>query len=169
MKYELIKMADLRLFGYIFYGDPFTTKPGWDGENEIGKTTVRFIEFLRKNDSEFDMDGEFVYEVHVYNEHTKETGIFEVFAGAPAIGDYKSYDLSAKYFIACDYVLFTLTGKEIMGDWWLTIDTEILPQLKLKRNHSFIIQRYDSRFKSIERIDESEMEVLIPVEVLDHD
>lgn len=164
MKYELIQMNELKMSGFVFYGDPFSTRAGWDGENEIGKLWKRFITYVTSEEKNFKMSGSFIYEVHIYNIDTKDTGNFEVFVGAPALSERISYELSTKHFEASQYLHFTLTGPEIMSDWWQTLDTQILPELKLKKSYPYILQRYDERFKGINEINASEMEVLIPVE-----
>lgn len=163
MKYLLIDMPAFILNGVVFYGDPFSSKPGWDGENEIGKTFKRF-EALQKlypelNETE---DG-FIYEAHIYTSETFASGMLEIFVGTSLKIDRLPIECSVKYFPASSYLLFTLSGEEIMSDWWHTLDTDILPRLSLKRNHSFILQRYDERFKGMDVISDSEMEALIPV------
>lgn len=164
MKYELIQMTELKMSGFVFYGDPFSTRAGWDGENEIGKLWKRFMAYVTSEEKNFQMSDSFIYEVHIYNMETTDTGVFEVFVGAPALSEVSSYELSTKYFDASQYLHFTLTGPEIMSDWWQALETDILPKLKLKRRYPYILQRYDERFKGINEINESEMEVLIPVE-----
>lgn len=165
MNSEVIHLDELYIGGAVFFGDPFSQKGGWDGENEIGKTWARYMEFRNKNEEYLHLKGDgFCYEIHVYNEKVHETGIYEIFIGE-AINDVKiSYHMSVKYFPPLDYLKVTLRGHEIISDWWLKVDKEILPSLNLKRIHNFSMQRYDERFKGVDKIESSELEVLIPVE-----
>lgn len=166
MKYTLITLSEFSLSGVAFYGDPFTSKPGWDGENEIGKTFKRFEALQHMYPSLNQKEDGFVYEAHIYNTETFENGMLEIFVGSKLSIHPLPVEWLTKDFPSSSYLLFTLNGQEILSDWWHTLDSEILPTLNLKRSHSFIIQRYDERFKGMDSIDESEMEALIPVECI---
>ena len=49
-------------------------------------------------------------------------------------------------------------------DWWLKLETEILPALGFSAKSSHLIQVYDDRFKGMDNVDESILDVFIPIE-----
>lgn len=165
MKIDLVKLDCLLLGGMSFYGDPFSIKSGWEEENEIGKTWKRFTEFIAENpERQYSTQGSYLYEVHVYNQETPTKGYFEVFVGEEVNTQKLPIVLSSKFIDTSDYLKITLTGKEIISDWWLKLDTEIIPNRNLRRNHDYIIQAYDERFKGMVNIEDSEIDAFIPVE-----
>lgn len=165
MKIDLVSLDSLLLGGMNFYGDPISTKGGWEEENEIGKTWKRFMEFIAENPvRSYSIKGKYIYEVHIYNHETPTKGYFEVFVGEEVNSKKLPIALSSKFIESSDYLKITLTGKEIIGDWWMKLDTEIIPSRNLRRNHNYIIQAYDERFKGMNNIEDSEMDAFIPVE-----
>ncbi len=165
MKVDLVKLDCLLLGGMSFYGDPFSKKRGWEEENEIGKTWKRFTEFIDGNPvRQYSAKGSYLYEIHVYNQETPSKGYFEVFVGEEVTTEKLPITLSSKFIDSSDYLKITLTGKEIISDWWLKLDTEIIPSRNLRRNYGYIIQAYDERFKGMASIEDSELDAFIPVE-----
>lgn len=166
MKTELVHLRSMLLGGVSFYGDPFSRKGGWDAENEIGKTCDRFLTYIAANpERPYSRNQETVYEVHVYGEETASKGYFEVFVGEEVTGSQLPVELNAKQFPESDYIKITLSGQEITGDWWQTLDTDILPAFNARRQLPYIIQAYDSRFKGMDQLDGSVMDAYIPVTV----
>lgn len=164
MKIDLVNLDYLLLGGMSFYGDPISTKGGWEEENEIGKTWKRFMEFIAENPVRpYSVQGHYVYEVHVYNHETPTKGYFEVFVGEEVNSKELPIALGSKFIDSSEYLKITLVGKEIISDWWKKLDTEIIPSRSLRRNHNYIIQAYDERFKGMDNIEDSEIDAFIPV------
>jgi len=108
------------------------------------------------------------YEVHIWNqEHWKETGNFEVFVGAE-VENLKDMplELDGKALPKTHYARLTVKGDEIKT--WESKLADVLPSDKYPQakfnGMQFIIQCYDERFKGLDRMEESEMEILIPLE-----
>ena len=165
MKTEPVRLGPMLLGGMGFYGDPFSVKAGWDSENEIGKTWQRFTDWLaaHPDDPCFSEKG-VLYELHVYGPETPVKGIFEVFVGGAVSTHELDEALTAKWIPAGEYLKVTLTGKEITGDWGMSLEGEMLPQMGLARRGAFLIQAYDARFKGTQSVPESEMDAYIPVQ-----
>ena len=106
-----------------------------------------------------------MYEIHVYGEETASKGYFEVFVGEEVTGEPLPVALSMKLLPESDYIKITLSGQEITGNWWQTLDTDILPAFHAKRHLSYIIQAYDSRFKGMDQLEGSVMDAYVPVTV----
>ena len=165
MKTEVTRLSSILLGGVSFYGDPISAKGGWDTENEIGKTWQRFMTFLRENpERPYSCGKQLFYEVHLYGSETKKKGYFEVFVGEEVNTATLPIALCAKYIPESDYLKMTLFGREIVGDWWLKLETEILPALGFSAKSSHLIQVYDDRFKGMDNVDESILDVFIPIE-----
>jgi len=72
-------------------------------------------------------------------------------------------EMTAKVLPATKYACLTLKGSAIMGDW----ESELLTWIEengYKEAHPYHFQLYDERFKGMERIEESILNVYIPVE-----
>ena len=69
----------------------------------------------------------------------------------------------AKILPPATYAVFSLEGEQIASDWPLLITSEWLPEAGYQADHSHSIQRYDERFKGVQRIDESILDVYIPL------
>lgn len=167
MKTELVRLNSILLGGVNFYGDPISTKGGWDSENEIGKTWSRFIEYLTEHpERPYSCNKPYMYELHIYGSETASKGYFEVFVGEEVNIAQLSVALCSKFIPESDYMKITLCGNEITGDWWQKLDSDIIPAKGVRRNSSYIIQAYDERFKGMDNISDSILDVYIPVETL---
>lgn len=150
--------------GFSFYGDPTRAHAGWTHENEIGRLWQRFTGFCARPEiRESDLARAPVnYEVHLRNEQTDASGELEVFVGAETTDPFAApVDLCLKVMPEADYAVFTLRGRQIFGgedcpidEWLARSGYRALP---------LSIQRYDERFKGIDRIEESELDFLIPL------
>ena len=166
MKTELVHLRSILLGGVSFYGDPFSRKGGWDADNEIGRTCDRFLAYIAANPKRpYSCHKDILYEVHVYGEETASKGYFEVFVGEEVTDVELPIALSAKRLPESDYLKVTLSGQEITGDWWQTLDTDILPEFHAIRSAPYSIQAYDSRFKGMDQLDGSVIDAYIPVTV----
>jgi AraC family transcriptional regulator len=164
------KISDVRqiiLIGMSFYGDPFDLHSGWDEENQIGCLWKRFLDYLSRHPeiTQNPNQTNAMYEVHIYNEETQKKGLFDVFVGMESnsqdIRDV-SIELSVKILPLTRYAIFTFSGEEITSDWekvlqnWLT-------KSGYRSTHSFNFQYYDDRFKGLDNLEESVLDVYFPI------
>ena len=61
------------------------------------------------------------------------------------------------------YAVFTLAGEEITSDWHQMIHRDWLPDSGYQIAYDYAIERYDERFKGLDKIADSVLEVYIPV------
>jgi predicted transcriptional regulator YdeE len=71
--------------------------------------------------------------------------------------------LLVKILPPTDYAVFTLQGTQITSDWHRTAYAEWLPAVGYEPRLGYMFERYDERFKGMDRLDESAIEVHIPV------
>jgi predicted transcriptional regulator YdeE len=165
MRAELTTLAPMMLGGLSYFGDPLSVKGGWDSENEIGNTWRRYMAWLEANPSRpWALGAGVMYEVHIYGPETERKGYFEVFVGEEVSSHALPVELSAKWIPGGEYLKITLTGGEISGDWWKDLDSSILPARGLSRRGAHLIEAYDGRFKGMDRIGESELDIYLPVQ-----
>ena len=155
------------LAGVSFFGNPFETKDPWSEENEIGKLWHRFIAFMQQNPSEFKQIAvaeDVFYEVHLTHPNTKVAGEFEVFVGV-AVEQVEELPLAlvAKVLPPTEYAVFTIEGEDINGDWPHKIYKEWMPQAGYSSAFAFNFQYYDHRFKGLDKLADSMIDVYVPV------
>jgi AraC family transcriptional regulator len=169
MEPTITETQERLLVGCGFFGDPFKLSGGWTEENEIGRTWKRFMAFLEQHRPSIThvVREDVAYEVHVYHEETMQTGEFEVFVGLEVrrLEDIP-LEMTVKVLPPATYAVFTLRGEQIVSDWYMQAFAEWLPQAGYKGEHSHSIQRYDERFKGLDPIGDSILEVYIPVRKL---
>lgn len=169
MDVEIIEREPMRLAGVSYYG-PMTGE-GWSKDNPIGQLWTRFVEFW--NAKVGLLEGRMVnkdihYEVHIWNQvQFDESGVFRTFVGVEVESlDDLPLELEGKYLPATKYAKVTARGEEIKT--WESQWTEVLPPDKYKLakydGMEYLIQCYDERFKGLENIPESEMDILVPLE-----
>ena len=154
------------LAGFSFFGDPFRLSGGWTEENEIGRLWQRFMAYLEQHTSQ--LEGLFfkdvAYEVHIYYQETPQTGEFEVFVGMEVQAvDRIPIEFSVKILPPVIYAAFTLVGEQITADWSQMIFQGWLPQSGYQLVGDYGIQRYDERYKGVDRTAESVLEFYLPV------
>lgn len=167
MKAEIVEKPAMLLVGFNFFGDPFRSYSGWSEENEIGRLWKRWMAYLEnaQPDLRHVSAPDAMVELHVYHAETLQTGEFEVFAGIEVMQlEAIPPEVVVKCLPASRYAVFTLVGQEITADWPWIMDTEWLPALGVRRRPTFTYQRYDARFKGTDAIDESELDVYVPLE-----
>jgi AraC family transcriptional regulator len=166
MEPKIIETQQMLLVGASFFGDPFKLSGGWTEENEIGRTWQRLMAFLEKHPGSIRhvVADNVAYELHVYHPETPQTGEFEVFVGLEVdkLEDVP-LEFCAKVLPPATYAVFTLQGEQITSDWPMMIFSEWLPQAGYEGEHTHSIQRYDERFKGVDRIAESILDIYIPV------
>ena len=166
MEAKIVKTPQRLLLGFSFFGDPFKLSAGWTEENEIGRTWKRFMAFLKRHQQAIEhvVAANVAYEVHIYHEETMKTGEFEVFVGMEVSRlENVPLELTVKVLPPKTYAVFTLRGEQIVSDWHMQVFAEWLPAAGLEGEHSHSIQRYDERFKGLDPIDNSVLEVYIPI------
>ncbi|MCP4751956.1 MAG: GyrI-like domain-containing protein [Proteobacteria bacterium] len=156
----------LLVVGMSFFGDPFNKASGWSEENEIGLLWKRLMRFLSNNPEAIKHrkdDGVFL-EIHIYTDETAEKGICEVFVGT-VVDRLEEVPIQCvvKQLPATRYGVFTFKGEAITADWDKDIYQEWLPTSGYEGAHSFNFQYYDERFKSMEDIAGSELDVYVPI------
>jgi predicted transcriptional regulator YdeE len=166
MEVKIVEKDQMLLVGMSFFGDPFKSSAGWTEENEIGRLWVRFMAFLENQGARIQhIEGhEVSYEVHIEHDETQEKGEYEVFVGLEVtqLQDVP-IELLVKVLPPTAYAVFTLEGEEITSDWHQMIHRDWLPESSYRIAHDYAIERYDPRFKGLDRIAESLLEVYIPV------
>ena len=169
---RIVHYPSLLLAGLSFFGNPIHSHAGWTEGNEIGRLWNRLMHLWQAPDAVGLMPPDagaamppmpgIMYEIHLQHADTMQTGEYEGFVGfeIDALADLP-LALCAKVLPASDYVLFTLRGEQIRMEepfidaWLATAAYEIAVPV--------YIQRYDERFKGLDRIAESELDFLIPV------
>jgi AraC family transcriptional regulator len=164
---KIITSEALLLGGFSFFGNPFATKDPWNEENEIGRLWQRFITYGQKNQSTLGpllaQDSVF-YEVHLTHPDTPVTGEFEVFVGAAFTRlEGLPLQLVAKVLPPTQYAVFTIAGERIHGDWPHDIYEQWLPNSGYTSAHPFDIQYYDKRFKGMDNLVGSVIDVYVPI------
>ena len=166
MEPRIVEAQQMLLVGFSFFGDPFQVSGGWTEENEIGRTWKRFRSFLEEHPERLKhvTADEVAYEVHIYHEETPQTGEFEVFVGLEVEElEEVPLEVCVKILPPAAYAVFTLQGEQIVSDWPMMVFGEWLPQAGYVGEHTHSIQRYDERFKGVDSIAESILEIYIPV------
>lgn len=164
MQPKIIASRQIILAGMSFYGDPFDTHSGWDEENHIGHLWKRFSRFLSQKGEAFQPRA--LYEVHIDLEETREKGLYEVFvgyqvtriAGVPV-------ELSIKVLPPTQYAVFTFQGEQITSDWEKLLEGW-LASSGYQSSNTYNFQHYDARFKGMDRLSESELDVYFPIQKL---
>jgi len=157
------------LAGYSFFGDPFAETGCWTEENEIGRLWDRFFGYhSHRQDPCAGYDEALVaYEVHVECDQTASTGHREVFVGIRVDTlDEVPVDLLVKVLPATQYVVFTLRGREIASDWSQQTSEWMLHNGYIAA-YPYGFQLYDQRFKGLDNLEASELDVYIPIRPAD--
>lgn len=83
MEPQILRLPQILLAGFSFYGDPFRLSGGWTEENEIGRLWSRFMAYLRNHPDRLPplRDDCVSYEVHIQRPESAERGEYEVFVG----------------------------------------------------------------------------------------
>jgi predicted transcriptional regulator YdeE len=162
----IVERGQLTLLGFSFYGDPFQRSGTWTEENEIGRLWSRFMAFLETDGNRIlhVAARDVTMEVHVYSQETMEVGAWEIFVGMEVqrLEDVP-VELVVKVLPPCTYAVFSLRGEEIGGDWSSSIYDDWLPGSGYEMAHSYAFQFYDERFKGVEELAGSVLDVYIPV------
>jgi predicted transcriptional regulator YdeE len=167
MQPTILQEPEILLVGMSFYGDPFDTSGVWTEENQIGRTWQRLNTYLAKHSDAIHhrMATDVYYEVHVYGEETNTQGRFEVFAGVPVERlEAVPVELLTKVLPAAMYAVFTFEGQAILSDWVMHID-HWLTEAGYERSFPYSMTRYDARFKGLDQVGDSILDVYMPVRI----
>jgi AraC family transcriptional regulator len=166
MEPKIVDRGEILLIGMSFYGDPFQMSGAWTEENEIGRLWSRYVAYMGTK-------GEHIkhvklpatsVEAHVYSDDALETGNWEIFAGIEVEAlEEVPLELVVKILPACTYAIFTLQGEEIGGDWNTLIYSQWMPDSGYEMAHNYAFQYYDERFKGVDDLENSVLDVYVPV------
>jgi predicted transcriptional regulator YdeE len=165
MEPKIIDRAHIMLVGFSFFGDPFKLSGGWTEENEIGRVWQRFMAyFMQQHDRiKHVASASVFYELQIEHAETRRTGEFEVFVGLEVSQlEDVPVELSIKILPPAMYAVFTLVGAQIKSDWPRLIE-DWLSQSGYRRAGDYGFQYYDERFKDMQHIEESMLDVYVPV------
>ncbi len=166
MKPKMIKEIQFNLVGMSFFGDPFADSAGWCMENEIGRLWTRFMSWFEQHGTAIRnvQIPNVMLEVHLEHPQTGETGEFEIFVGVPVdVLEDVPPELLVKMLPAVEFAVFTFRGNEITSDCQQKINRDWLDHSEYEMAYRFGIQYYDHRFKGLDRLEESELDVYVPV------
>lgn len=170
MELRIERREPIPLAGMGFYGDPFGNASAWDEENEIGSLWKRFSAFLAASPAALPRPASssgLWYELHILGPEAARSGRYEVFVGVelPSVAAISGIPpaLSAKVLPAAEYAVAVLAGREIASDWRDGLYREISAGLGRTADPSLCIDLYGERFKGMDRLDESELEIWVPL------
>jgi AraC family transcriptional regulator len=162
---QLVDKGQISLVGFSFFGDPFKFSGGWSEENEIGRLWKRFMAYLQEEGNQIHniKTGGGFYELHIDHPEMERTGEFEVFVGLEVdrLEDVP-VRLSIKILPPTKYAVFTFAGQEIVSDWSADMQTWFT-RSGYQRAYAYGFQYYDERFKGMEQLDESVLDMYVPV------
>ena len=165
---KIVQAISWLVVGLSFYGDPFDKASGWSEENEIGLLWQRLMRLLAKSPNAITQikEPDTFLEIHIQTDETEEKGIFEIFVGA-VVHEIEDVPLSClvKKLPATTYAVFTLEGKAITADWERSVFSKWMPASGYESAQPYSIQYYDHRFKGMDSIEESILDVYVPVKL----
>jgi predicted transcriptional regulator YdeE len=166
MEPKVIERPEMILVGFDFFGDPFKFSAGWTEENEIGRLWNRFIKYFEQyRDQVIHLkEPSVMYEIHIEHPETIQTGEYEVFVGMEVEElECVPIEFTVKVLPATLYAVFTLRGDQITSDWSTMVYKEWMPGSGYVRSYAYGIQRYDERFRGLDRLDESALDLYVPI------
>ena len=167
MNPKIVEKKAIILAGFSFYGNPFETRDPWSEENEIGKLWARLMKFFQavyeKIEHEIIEPDKF-YEVHITHPETQEKGEFEIFVGFQVKDlEHLPVEFLEKSIPTSRYAVFTYKGDEIQKDWEFSILRNWMKESGYQLAFPFNFQLYDHRFKGMDHLSESEIDIYIPI------
>jgi len=174
MDHEVVEKDEIKLVGLNYHGSITEDDVGF--EERVEDMWRRLSEFCMTRWDEIEekvVNPELSYEVQVWNEEEiTQSGRMDVFVGVET-EELKEVplELVAKVIPSGKYISFKLKGEEIQG-WEDYLLREWFPEsdywLRPVDDRLFHIQCFhEEKFKGIDNIEESELEVLVPVEEID--
>jgi predicted transcriptional regulator YdeE len=166
MEPTIVERDQILLAGFSFFGDPFAASGGWTEENEIGRLWNRFGVYTAHHGERIKhIESPCVYyELHITHAETAEKGHFEVFVGVEiAQLEDLPVEISVKMLPPTTYAVFMLKGRQITSDWPRMIYQEWMPGSGYEEAYRYTFQLYDQRFKGLDELDASALDVYVPV------
>jgi AraC family transcriptional regulator len=160
----LVERDQIILVGFSFFGDPFRLHSAWSEENEIGRLWSRFMAYMEQHAGDLAaVEPHTAYEVHLDSAERERTGEYEVFIGV-AVATIATVPLVplVKILPPTTYAVFTLVGDQIVGDWNKQI-ASWMEQAGYQYAYPYSFEYYDERFKGMDRIGESALDVYVPI------
>ncbi len=176
MEYEIIEKERMKLAGFDYRGSMLDEKESFEKkiENLWGTLSEFCVNKWLSIDDEV-VDPKYSYEVQVWNEEElDQEGKLEVFVGFELEDiDEIPVELVNKVLPATKYISFQLKGEEI-ETWEEDILQDWIPDsdywIRSFDEYLFHIQCFhEEKYKGIDNIEDSELEVLIPVEKVDEE
>jgi len=157
-----------KLLGCVFYGDPFHSAKEWSYKNEIGKLWSRFYRLIQKYESYFSSISKWPkmsYELHLEPEDYdgKKNKNYYVFVGI-CIQDFNEIPLEMfiKTLPRTRYLEFTTEATDQDSGAEKVFGEFLGSKKKYQQSYPFIIQRYDKRYKGLNKKG-SYLDWLIPI------
>jgi predicted transcriptional regulator YdeE len=165
MEPRIVERDQMILIGLSFFGDPFAESAGWTEENEIGRLWNRFMAYLAEQGDGIQgiKEEDVAYEVHIESADTAAKGYREVFVGVEVdrLADVP-VELLVKVLPAATYAVFTLKGEQISADWSMSMG-EWMRRSPYEPVGNFGFQLYDQRFRGVDDLAASELDVFVPI------
>lgn len=164
MEPVIVERGRIILVGFSFFGDPFRLHSAWSEENEIGRLWGRFMAYMQQHASDLAVvEPHTAYEVHLDSAERARTGEYEVFIGV-AVATIDTIPLMplVKILPPATYAVFTLAGDQIVGDWNKQI-ADWMARSGHQYAHPYSFEFYDERFKGMDRIAESLLDIYVPI------
>ncbi len=174
MEHEVIEKEDRYLIGFQHHGSMLNKKDPI--EDQIEALWGRFSRFCQESWPAIKdkvVNPKLSYELQIWDEkELQDSGDVYVFVGVE-VEELKDIplELSGKVLPAGKYIYFKLKGKEIktweediLQDWFPRDDYWI----RSFEDHLFHVQCFhEEKFKGIENLEDSELNVLVPVDEVD--
>ena len=165
MPLRICERDRLLIAGFGFFGDPFGLSGEWTEANEIGRLWHRYMTFMHSPGAQSPqiLNPAIGYELWIEQADTRAKGFWEIFVGQE-IADIAAVpvELSTKALPAATYAVFTLCGEQIASDWQRAM-LDSLSESGFQQALPYSFEQYDHRFKGMERLAESEIDVYIPI------
>jgi predicted transcriptional regulator YdeE len=170
MEPRIVTADEWLVVGMSFFGDPFSQASGWSEDNEIGLLWQRFMAFHTVNPRAIKhiAHPNALLEIHVETAESSDEGLFEIFVGA-RVRELEDVPLECviKVLPATQYAVFTLKGEEITSDWTQLVYFDWIPSSGYTLSHKYGFQYYDERFRGLDMIEESTLDVYVPIKKAD--
>jgi len=166
MEWRFEDVDEKLIIGMNYYGDPFSVGGAWSVDNAIGKLWQRFSAYLSKHSDQIlhrvSLDES--YECHVMDERFEDTGEYGIMVGVEVSRlNQQPVHLVSKVIPEKKYLVLILRGQEIVSDQQVFIDKILKENPEVSVDTRFFFEKYDKRFKGMHRIDESLVEIFIPL------
>jgi len=166
MEWRFEDVNEKLIIGMNYYGDPFSVGGAWSVDNAIGKLWQRFSTYLSKHAKQIlhrvNMDES--YECHVMDETFEDTGEYGIMVGLEVSSlTNQPVHLVSKVIPKKKYLVLILRGQDIVSDQQVFINQILKAHPEKSVDSRFFFEKYDKRFKGMNRLEESLVEIYIPL------